>query len=191
MNKTCTGFNTTTMITGPHFPRTEADVIARAKDNTNPFKFSFDVLADYLPAEVWIREGVVKPDTDPATFNTPITQHQGYGPKCDKPRPVALTDAEWMTEAARHYAAFGWTKVHHHRGLSASRTIDKMREWLWLLGFDPESVTDVDARWGQYGAGCLADICRHLGFPVPDEEWARRMESGEPCEPGCTSGCGL
>ena len=116
----------------------------------------------------------------------------------DKARPFLKTEAtveNWgatppLTRDAviarmREYMAFAWEKVRNHRGISANRSVDKMRGWVWLLGDDP-----ITASYPQYGAPILYSICDLYGFPVPDGEDIANMSEGLPCRPDCDEGCG-
>lgn len=90
------------------------------------------------------------------------------------------------------YAGFAWEKAIGHRGLSAGRSIDKMKAWLWML--EDEELLDfieVEINYKNYGAPILKAICEKYGFPVPDHQWAKNMSLGKPCRPGCDDGCAL
>jgi hypothetical protein len=101
-------------------------------------------------------------------------------------------DAAVLAEM-RDYAAFGWEKIENHRGLSASRTVEKMQAWLWLLGTTQADelirFAGVDENYPMYGAPILAAICAAYDFPIPDNEAVRRMRQGKPCVEGCREGC--
>lgn len=175
-------------MTGPAFPRAREQIAARAAAAAGLFTFGNDVLLDYLPFDrvrPFLKEG-----TTAEQWHGPIGAFQGCGGPTDMTRPLDPADAAHTLLAAEKYAAFGWTKIEGHRGISASRTIEKMAEWLWILGWEPEDVFDTDADWGQYGAGCLVRACRRLGLPEPEDAWAQNMIEGRPCWPGCEEGCG-
>jgi len=74
--------------------------------------------------------------------------------------------------------AFGWGKVRNHRGLSADRTILKMKAWLWLLGDDELEAFAADyANYPQYGAPILKAICEKYDFPIPEDvTWCERCK---------------
>lgn len=174
--------------TGPHFPRSPADIVTRMKEASGFLDFTGEVLADYLSFDdaAPVRSGAVTREQ----WEAPITELQGYGGAVNKPRPIAPDDAEFILLSARAYMTFAWTKVEDHRGISASRSAQKLTAWLWLLGWDTAEVVDDTNRWGQYGAGVLADISKCLGFDIPTDEWATRMIAGLPCVDGCDGGCG-
>jgi hypothetical protein len=112
-------------------------------------------------------------------------------------KPTA-TPAEWakdpppesVEEEARDYMAFAWGKAIGHRGISAGRSIDKIGEFLWLLGRDDTLERFEQADYAQYGAPALALACREMGWPIPEDEATQRMIRGEPCRPDCYEGCG-
>lgn len=100
------------------------------------------------------------------------------------------TDESVHAEIVR-YLAFAWEKALDHRGLSAARSIEHMRAWLWLLG-DHEllAVTHDDDRFPQYGAPILAAISRKYGAAIPEGDRAARMIAGDKCCATCNEGCG-
>lgn len=97
-------------------------------------------------------------------------------------------DSEVRLEMA-NYMKFAWGKVEGHRGISASRSITKMCEYLWLLGDDDMVARVTEAPYTPYGAPALKLICDKYEFPVPETASVQRMIKGKPCEPGCESGC--
>lgn len=103
--------------------------------------------------------------------------------------PVPKTEQD-IRAALADYMAFAWGAVEDHRGISASRSVDKCSAYVWLLGDDATLATVESTGYAQYGAPKLAVICEANGLPIPDEDWARRMIDGRPCVPGCDSGCG-
>ena len=91
--------------------------------------------------------------------------------------------------AMRDYMSFAWGKVEDHRGISATRSVEKMEAWIWVLG-DDETLKKVQAAsYAVYGAPQLKVVCDQYGFPVPTEESMQNMIAGMPCAPGCESGC--
>lgn len=96
------------------------------------------------------------------------------------------TNEAVLTEM-KEYMEFAWDKALNHRGLSANRSIDKMRAWCWLLG-DEEKI-DWE-KYAQYGAPILKQICELYGFPMPDTSDAANMAAGSPCCQDCDMGCG-
>lgn len=102
---------------------------------------------------------------------------------------------ESIRSAAVEYLSFAIGKMDDHRGLSASRSVDKMREFAWMLGVD--DVDDLVDRtvYRQYGAPVIKAIVDRLGSPFT-EVWegsvtdrVRRMAESLPCEDGCEDGC--
>jgi hypothetical protein len=106
---------------------------------------------------------------------------------------VQPATVEHQTTLAREYAEFAWGKAVDHRGISAGRSVEKLNAWLWLLGRDHE----VDwTAFMPYGVPILAQVCRVMGWPIPDpsERTAGggtlgRMLEGRSCSPDCDSGC--
>lgn len=98
-----------------------------------------------------------------------------------------------LHEAKAYMAEYGWPKCEGHRGISASRTLQKMEAWAWLLAED-ELVQQIEemmrTSYAQYGAPVLKAICEHFDWPIPAGEAIERMMRGEPCGADYECGCG-
>jgi len=111
-----------------------------------------------------------------------------------EPSPL---DEEFVLQEMREYADFAWGKVINHRGISASRNLDKMWAFAFVLDED-ELCREIEQRsehdYAQYGAPVMAYVCEQMGFPIPDGPGVgpqvARMIEGQPCEPECMMGCG-
>jgi hypothetical protein len=154
--------------------RTQDEIVARmrVKEEGDLFGFAREVLACYLDFE-HARE-----------FLRPEMTREEW----EKDLPAA-TDARALGEM-RDYAEFAWGKAKDHRGISASRSIDKLSAWAWLLGRDDVLEKVGKTPYAQYGCPQLQVFCEAFGFPMPDDEAAQRMMRGLPCYDGCESGCG-
>lgn len=103
--------------------------------------------------------------------------------------PVTLDD---IREEATTYLEFAVGKALDHRGISANRSIDHYRAWLWLLELD-EGFEDTP--YEMYGAPMLTEAARRLGVELPlkdDDERQRfeRMAQGGSCgSEYCDGGC--
>lgn len=106
----------------------------------------------------------------------------------DKWNPRLLGDAP---RVGAEYLVFAFSKALGHRGISASRSVEKLTEYAWLQGRD-DVVTAMDqAPYAQYGMPALLVYAQAFGRPVPHDERVARMGRGEACDPkGCTAGCG-
>jgi len=105
------------------------------------------------------------------------------------------TEAEWDGEhdaafAAHEYLTFAVGKILDHRGISASRSVDKLGEYAWLLGRDDVVAAMDAADYPQYGAPKVRAFAVGMDWSWPDDPDLARMAAGEPCEPGCVEGCG-
>lgn len=83
-----------------------------------------------------------------------------------------LTESEWdekykakltPKELIQDYMPFAWDKANNCRGLSASRSVEHMKAWLWLDGEDilADRMGDI---YEYYGKTCLVVICLHYGI---------------------------
>lgn len=165
----------------PTTPNTEHPAVRTAEEVAEHYRreqgsdilgFMANVLLPYLPFELarpFLKEGATAEAWGEAQ---PLTR-------------------EYILQEMGAYLVFGWGKVEDHRGISASRTVEKMRTWLWLLR-DEETLrfAEDSGNYAQYGAPVLKRICEVYGFEMPTDERLLRMAQGLPCVPGCRSGCG-
>ena len=152
--------------------RTQDEIAAKIRGSRGFLDFTTDALLHYLDFE-HARE-FIKPD---------VTAEKWA--ECHVP----LADDKVISEM-RDYMAFAWEKVEDHRGISASRSVDKMTAWAWLLGDGGAYEAIEAAGFTNYGAPKLAAVCITLGFPIPDDAGVRRMIAGMSCGASGQCGCG-
>lgn len=112
-----------------------------------------------------------------------ITATEGYAPRTE----------EQVREAAADYLEFAVGKAFDHRGLSAARSVDHYREWVWLLCTD-SIVEEFEATdYASYGVPQLRFAAQALGL---HERWEAlrtpttdRMADGLSCGEDWCSGC--
>ena len=84
---------------------------------------------------------------------------------------------------------YGIEKAINHRGISACRTIEKLKAWLFALGENElYKFLDDDNNYAQYGAPMLAKVCERYGIDQPDTREWHNMTRGIKCQPDC-DGC--
>lgn len=80
-----------------------------------------------------------------------------------------VSDVKEATQDFLDYMNFAFDKALDERGLSASRSIQKLGMWLWLLNReDLEEMINEDELYNPYGAPALIAVCDQLGIEVPD-----------------------
>lgn len=124
--------------------RSQDEIFARAQAADDTFGWAQEVLLPYL-------------DFDHArpVLNDDVTPEQ-WAEHADDPAEVA--------EAARDYYTFALGKIADERGISAERSVIKLREYAWLMGRD-DIVTAMDAApYAEYGAPKVAAFGAGLGF---------------------------
>lgn len=157
-------------------PRTTAEIVQRIEHvrPDDPFGFQSTALLSFLP--FLLAAPYLKPDTTKAQW--------------DALRNDA--DIDPVTEVAKRYLTFAMDKADQHRGISANRSVDHYRAWLWLLGKD--DAIDWEA-YPQYGAPILRQVTEVMGWQDVWEDNTtlalERMSHGLVCAPdGCPDGCG-
>lgn len=97
--------------------------------------------------------------------------------------------------AAEDYLRFAVGKILAHRSISASRSVNKLREYAWLLGQD-DVVDAMDAApYPMYGAPKVKAFADGMGWSFPnltsrtDTRDVNRMAEGLPCRDVCVGGC--
>lgn len=164
--------------------RTQDEIVSRITESqakASLFNFESDVLIDALDfehAKPYLKEG-----TTAEQWNVE-READGYGRKLRFP----LLREEDLKAAASDYLKFAWSKAQDHKGLSASRSVDKMTAFCWLLGHDVQKIEE--AEYAQYGCPQLKVVAELLGEPLPTDSDLLRMMDGQPCYDGCESGCG-
>lgn len=87
-----------------------------------------------------------------------------------------MADYEQTTDPEmeiRDYMSFAWDKANDCRSLSASRSIEHMSAWLFLLGKE-ELVTRINEEYAFYGKTSLYLICKEFDInwkSHDDNEW--------------------
>lgn len=96
-----------------------------------------------------------------------------------------------VAKTAREYLKFAVGKAMNHRGISASRSIEKLEEWLWVLDEHALLQRFEAAEYPQYGAPKLAVLIEAWNIQhddSTDQGWIRMMQ-GLPCSEDCMEGC--
>lgn len=153
-------------------PRTVEEIRAQFEvlKNQDPLGMTHGDLVVYLP-EAW---------TNGTISDEYKKDHQLEAP----PTPEAAL------AMAREYLGFAFEKAINHRGLSANRSVNHLINWAFLARRDDlyEFAVNED-NYRCYGVPILKHFAGELGFPIPPE--AEAWQDGEPCQPGCQSGCNL
>lgn len=149
--------------------KTQAEILARFNElgADDYFGFRREALLEAMDFDTAMSAGLVGSDTSAAEWGAP--------------------DVKGTASA---YLEFAIGKAAGHRGISASRSIEKLGEWVWCLGDAELDERFVDAPYPSYGAPKLELLAQAWGVAHPareTEEW-RRMAAGELCSPGC-GGC--
>jgi hypothetical protein len=88
---------------------------------------------------------------------------------------VQVTDP---VKCIKDYMEFAWDKANNCRGLSAGRSVEHMKAWLWLDGKD-ELVEKMDSLYRYYGKPCLHAVCVEYGIDwekLDDNRWVNNED---------------
>lgn len=135
---------------GTNLARSQDEIVARIErlreNDRDPFGWSREVLIGYLDyehAQPYLQDGVTEKDWAEAIAE----------------------DGDWVANPIASlidYLDFAWTKALDERGLSANRSVDKIKQWLWLAGEDGLLGQFLDAPYAMYGKPQLAVVTRAL-----------------------------
>lgn len=81
-------------------------------------------------------------------------------------------------DSIKSYMAFAWDKANNCRGLSAGRSVEHMKAWLWLDGKD-ELVAKLDGAYEYYGKPCLYLVCKEYGIDwqaLDNDHWTNEED---------------
>lgn len=127
--------------------RTQGQIVARIEEiaEEDAFGWSRELLIDYLDfehAKPWLNEDVTAGQWEAAQ-----TKHGS------------------LEVLARGYLAFAIDKINDERGISASRSVDKLTHMAWLAGRD-DIVTAMDAAgYEPYGEPKVQAFADGMGWP--------------------------
>lgn len=92
-------------------------------------------------------------------------------------------------EKAYKYLDFAFGKALDHRGISASRSVEKLAEWAWIFDQDIVSQEMNNAPHAMYGVPALFIFAKTFNQLIPDDSELLRMSKGSPCKDDCCEGC--
>lgn len=83
-----------------------------------------------------------------------------------------ISDVNEAAQDVLDYMVFGWMKAIDERGISSSRSIQKLSAWMKILSRpDVADILTNNDRYSPYGRPALKDACVALGIPYPDYLW--------------------
>ncbi len=143
-----------------YFTRSVKDIIEKIKNGQNFFVFATEVLLAYLPWNITTCE-----------FLKTILNEDAFE-KCthDPSQWKFIDDIAESVQNFLDYMVFAWGKSFNERGISASRSIEKLSAYLWLFGRKDlvDIITDDDL-YNPYGMPALLAVCEKLKIAVTEE----------------------
>ena len=125
-----------------------------AEESKQAFGFTSEVLIKYLPfmyAKDYLKkEYVEKVESGKEKWNRIVNPREA-------------------TQDMLDYFVFGLGKALDERGISASRTLDKLRGWAWLLGRDDLHLILSGDNYNPYGMPILIEFGEKIGIEVSKE----------------------
>lgn len=124
------------------------------KDNDDIY-FSSCIVIDFLPLDVNTKK----------YFNDEYIKDVESG----KEKHTQITDVYEVAQDFLDYMVFAWMKANNERGLSASRSIEKLSVWMKILSRnDIAEVLNDDRLYNPYGKPALRKACKMLEIKSPD-----------------------
>lgn len=152
--------------------RAQDEIVTAVKDSKSVFGFEQEVWVTFLDFEHatdFVKDGVTETEWEQ---DLPARTRDGVIGDITK------------------YLPFAHEKASSHRGLSASRSVEKLAAWVWLLGEEEHAAIDWN-NYRNYGAPIIKQVAERYGVELPKNTWFDRMAAGEKCHPGCEEGCDL
>lgn len=130
----------------------EKEILEIIKSKTDSlFSFDKEVFVDYLPLE------------EAKKF---LTEESAKAIK----EWNQITTIEEAAQDFLDYMNFAWGKALDKRGLSASRSIEKLGAWLQVMSRpDLATLIDTNSLYNPYGAPALIAVCKNMGIKIPEE----------------------
>jgi hypothetical protein len=130
--------------------RSSAEIFARAQAADDMFGWAQGVLLSYCDYETGL-----------PILNDGVTA-EDWAKNADDPAAIET--------AAYSYYRFALGKIADERGLSAERSVIKLREFAWLMGRDDVVAAMDAAPYPQYGAPKVAAFGEGFGFTTGSGE---------------------
>lgn len=124
--------------------RSSAEIYARAQAADDMFGWAQGMLLSYCDY-----------DTVLPLLNDGVTA-EDWAKNADDPAKIG--------EAARSYYEFALGKIEDERGISAERSVVKLREYAWLMGRDDVVAAMDAAPYPMYGAPKVAVFGEAFGY---------------------------
>lgn len=122
--------------------KTQEEIVSRIESKDWVLPFGRNVLIPYLEyenAEQYLKDGATKEEWQDKETKDPL-------------------------QSAEEYMDFARKKARNRRSNSATRSIDKMREWLWLAGEDEVLQKFEEAEYKPYGKPKLNVLEEEFGW---------------------------
>ena len=100
--------------------RTQEEIAKKLEEGDGLFNFASEVLVDYLNFE-----------DSKSLYNEKYVESVEKG---EAEAPKQITDLREAVQDFLDYMVFAWGKAQNQRGISASRSINKLSTWAWLFG---------------------------------------------------------
>ncbi|MET9222422.1 hypothetical protein ABZX65_27160 [Streptomyces sp. NPDC003300] len=124
--------------------RTSAEIFARAQAADDLFGWAQEVLLNYCDYETVL-----------PLLNDGVTAEEWA---------KVASDPAKVGEAARKYHLLALGKIAAERGISAERSVIKLREFAWLMGRDDVIAAMDAAPYPEYGAPKVAVFGQLMGY---------------------------
>ena len=93
-------------------------------------------------------------------------------------RAQVIADRKQPSEHIADYMPFAWDKANNCRGISAGRSLEHMKAWVWLDGKDG-LLQQIENDYEYYGKPHLVAICEAYGIDwqsLDNDDWCNNED---------------
>lgn len=99
-----------------------------------------------------------------------------------------ITEEEWdetlrkadPLKSIKNYLPFAWDKANNCRGISAGRSLEHIKTWLWLAGYNSETISNFFDDYSYYGKEQLVIASILVDFDWHEQDngqWVNREDA--------------
>lgn len=144
--------------------RSQGELLEKYNSRSGFLDFYGSVLLDFMELET----------AKPLLKEESVTDYES-----GKEKWAVVNTIEEAAQDFLDYMVFAWMKAEDQRGISATRSVQKLAAWLWVMGCDDLAAqVEDEGLYNPYGAPALIEVCTGMGIDVPE---SLREFASNPC----------